>query len=160
MIPCKPYFQLLGGLFSALCILIVSAAITSCRNTVPVIVPEYHKEVTHHVDTIHQTDSFISNSFTTIREVDSATLAALGYQIRGLETAYLVEINNMQRQISQLSQSHRDTAHITDTISKIVEVPVKVSKWQQLKMDFGELLILAFLLSTAMLLIKSRKKSG
>ena len=68
--------------------------------------------------------------------------------------------NKRVGQISQLSQSHRDTAHITDTISKIVEVPVKVSKWQQLKMDFGELLILAFLLSIALLLIKSRKKSG
>lgn len=147
-------------LFFIIFILVIWISIISCKSTTPVIVPEYHKEVIHHADTIHQTDSFISNSFTTIREVDSATLAALGYQIRGLETAYLVEINNMQRQISQLSQSHRDTVHITDTIPKIVEVPVKVSKWQQLKMDFGELLILAFLLSTAMLLIKSRKKSG
>ncbi len=157
---CKDYCWFWGRWSYIITIFMIWISILSCKSTTPVIVPEYHKEVTHHVDTIHQTDSFISNSFTTIREVDSATLAALGYQIRGLETAYLVEINNMQRQISQLSQSHRDTVHITDTIPKIVEVPVKISKWQQLKMDFVELLILAFLLSVVLLLIKSRKKSG
>lgn len=160
MKPCKVLCQLLGGLSFVLCIITVSSVFSSCKNTVPVIVPEYHKEVAHHNDTVHQTDSFISTSSTTIREVDSATVAALGYQIKGLKSAYLIEVNNMQRQISQLSQSHRDTVHITDTIPKIVEVPVKVSKWQQLKMDFGELLILAFLLSIALLLIKIRKKSG
>lgn len=160
MIPCKPYFQLLGGLFSVLCILIFSAAITSCRSTVPVIVPEYHQEVVHRVDTVHQTDSFISTSTTTIREVDSATVAALGYQINGLKSAYLIEVNNMQRQINQLLRTHGDTVHVTDTIPKIVEVPAKVSKWQQLKMDFGELLILAFLLTIALFFIKRTKKSG
>ncbi len=157
---CKSFYWFWRRWFFIISVIVIWISIISCKSTTPVVVPEYHKEIIRHADTIFQKDSFISNSFTTIREVDSATLAALGYQIRGLETAYLVEINNMQRQISQLSQSHRDTAHITDTISKIVEVPVKVSKWQQLKMDFGELLILAFLLSTAMLLVKSRKKSG
>ena len=75
---------------------------TGCKPTEYITVPEYHERLVHSHDTVHQRDSFISNTTTTIREVDSAALAKLGIQISGMKSAYLVEIDRLRQEMSSL----------------------------------------------------------
>ena len=135
---------------------------TSCKPTDYITVPEYHDRLEHSHDTVHQRDSFISITNTTIREVDSAKLAELGIQISGMKSAYLVEIDRLRREVNKLRQSSADTVRVHDSIPVVKVVPAKLTAWQQAKVKFGEvvLVILAvFLAIVAFSFFKpSRKK--
>lgn len=98
---------------------LVCALLGSCR-TKYVSVPEYHREYAHRTDTLLRTDTVMEREWMTVREVDSAQLAEMGLQLRGLKNAYLVERN---REMS----SHRYTVR-ADTIIKAdsVHVPYPV----------------------------------
>lgn len=56
-------------------------------------VPEYHSEVVHDTDSVVRRDVVRDTSWMTIREVDSAELARLGVQIKGLRNALVIERN-------------------------------------------------------------------
>ena len=135
---------------------------TGCKPTEYITVPEYHERLVHSHDTVHQRDSFISITNTTIREVDSAKLAELGIQISGMKSAYLVEIDRLRREVNNLRQSSADTVRVHDSIPVVKVVPAKLTAWQQAKVKFGEvvLVILAvFLAIVAFSFFKpSRKK--
>lgn len=111
--------------------------ILGCRSSEPVIVPEYHNRYIHVVDTLRQVDTITERSSTIIREVDSATMAQFGVQISGMQRAWLIDRNTMQREISELRQSHRDTVYIHDSVphpypvfkTEYKEKPLKW--WQQ-----------------------------
>ena len=125
---------------------VINAMITlllfgSCTTTKYVTVPEVHEHWHHSTDTIHQTDSIIDRQTTTIREVDSATMARYGIQMKDMQRAWLIETNRLQRELSELRQTHTDTIHERDSIPYPVEVikqvPAQPSWWQRFLMHVG-----------------------
>jgi hypothetical protein len=125
---------------------VINAMITllllgSCTTTKYVTVPEVHEHWHHSTDTIHQTDSIIDRQTTTIREVDSATMAKYGIQMKDMQRAWLIETNRLQRELSELRQTHTDTIHERDSIpypvEVVKEVPAQPSWWQRFLMHVG-----------------------
>lgn len=121
--------------------LTVCILLGSCTTTKYVTVPEVHEHWHHSTDTIHMTDSIIDRQTTTIREVDSATMARYGIQMKDMQRAWLIETNRLQRELSELRQTHNDTIHERDSIpypvEVVKEVPAQPSWWQRFLMFVG-----------------------
>lgn len=115
----------------------VLTTLTGCKTVRYVPVPEYHTLYKTRVDTVQRWDSVRDVQWMTVREVDSAQLAALGIQIKGLKNALLIERNKLLQQISN------EKTHKVDTIIQLDSIPVPypvekpLTKWQQWKMDAG-----------------------
>ena len=125
--------------------LLLLTAMGSCTTTKYVTVPEVHEHWHHTTDTIHKTDSIIDRQTTTIREVDSATMARYGIQMKDMQRAWLIETNRLQRELSELRQSHTDTIHERDSIPYTVEVkkevPAQLSWWQQTRLHLANIML-------------------
>ena len=121
--------------------LLLLTAMGSCTTTKYVTVPEVHEYWHHQTDTIHKTDSVIDRQTMTIREVDSATMAQYGIQMKDMQRAWLIETNRLQRELSEFRQTHTDTIHERDSIPYPVEVmkevPAQPSWWQRFLMFVG-----------------------
>ena len=117
-------------------VLLLLAMLTSCK-TRYVTVPEYHKEYIHSTDTFIHHDVMRDTSWMTISEVDSAELVKLGVRIKGLTNALLIERNSYREQRSNNQRVKTDTIFKTDSIRVPYPVERKLSKWQQLRLDFG-----------------------
>lgn len=121
--------------------LLLLTAMGSCTTTKYVTVPEVHEHWHHSTDTIHQTDSVIDRQTTTIREVDSATMAKYGIQMKDMQRAWLIQTDRLQRELSELRQSHTDTIHERDSIpypvEVVKEVPAQPSWWQRFLIYVG-----------------------
>jgi hypothetical protein len=102
--------------------------LTGCTTTKYVTVPEVHEHWHHSTDTVTQTDSVIDRQTTTIREVDSATMAQYGIQMKSLQTAWLIQTERLQREISALRVTRTDTVHERDSIPYPVEVVKEVPR--------------------------------
>ena len=129
---------------------LLGCLLMGCTTTKYVTVPEVHEHWHHSTDTIHQTDSIIDRQTTTIREVDSATMARYGIQMKDMQRAWLIETSLLQRELSELRQSHTDTIHERDSIPYPVEVVKAVEKplawWQTALMVIGVIATLVFFL--------------
>lgn len=125
--------------------LLLLVAMGSCTTTKYVTVPEVHEHWHHLTDTIHQTDSIIDHQTTTIREVDSATMARYGIQMKDMQRAWIIETDRLQRELSELRQSHTDTIHVRDSLPVpypvIQEVPAPLSWWQQTRLHLANVLL-------------------
>ena len=102
----------------------------SCSPRV-VAVPEIHHEYHSHTDSVIHRDSVIDRRQTVIRELDSAAMAEYGIQLRNAERAWLVQTDQMRRELSELRESRSDTVKVRDTIN--VPYPVEVVKEPSLK---------------------------
>ena len=125
----------------------------SCTSTRYVSVPEVHERWHTTTDTVRQTDSIIDHRTTLIREVDSATMAQYGIQMSALQTAWLIQSDRLQRELSRLRESKTDTVVERDSIPYPVEVVKEVvrplSWWQSALMYFGAaclLLLIGFMI--------------
>lgn len=118
---------------------VIVACCASCRTTRYVTVPEYHSEVVHDTDSVVRRDVVRDTSWMTIREVDSAELARLGVQIKGLRNALVIERNRNLEKISDNSNAKIRYIHKTDSVlvPYRVEVEKKLSWWDRVKVDFG-----------------------
>ena len=117
----------------------------SCTTTKYVTVPEVHEHWHHSTDTIRQTDSIIDRQTTTIREVDSATMAQYGIQMKQMQRAWLIETDRLQRELSELRQARTDTIHERDSIPYPVEVVKEVPRERSM-MEWGLLILGALML--------------
>lgn len=108
--------------------LLLGLLLTGCTTTEYVPVPEVHEHWHHTTDTVRQTDSIIDRQTTTIREVDSATMAQYGIQMKDMQRAWLIETNRLQRELSELRETHTDTVHERDSIPYPVEVVKEVPR--------------------------------
>ena len=119
-------------------LLLLLAMLTSCK-TRYVTVPEYHSEVVHDTDSVVRRDVVRDTSWMTIREVDSAELARLGVQIKGLRNALVIERNRNVEKISDNSNAKIRYIQKTDSVlvPYRVEVEKKLSWWDRVKVDFG-----------------------
>ena len=105
--------------------IVVAVALAGCKSGENVVtVPEIHEHWHHTSDTIRQTDSIIDRQTTLIRELDSAAMAQYGIRLQGMQKAWLVESNRLQRELSELRQSKTDTVIERDS----VPVPYPVIK--------------------------------
>ena len=105
---------------------VIVACCASCRTTRYVTVPEYHSEVVHDTDSVVRRDVVRDTSWMTIREVDSAELARLGVQIKGLRNALVIERNRNVEKISD--NSNAKIRYIQKTDSVLVPYRVEVEK--------------------------------
>jgi hypothetical protein len=128
-----------------------------CTSTKYVTMPEVHEHWNHSTDTIHQTDSIIDHQTTTIREVDSATMAQYGIQMKNMQRAWLIETNRLQRELSELRQTRADTIHERDSIPYPVEVVREVPR-KRSTMEWGLLTIGAIALIGGIVWISVRIK--
>lgn len=163
--------QLLGGcLVSAgsaamlVFILVILLCFSSCR-TQYVPVPEVHTEYHHTTDSVFHTDSIIDHQTTIIREVDSATMAQYGIQLKDMERAWLIQSDRLYKEIERLKQSKADTVIIRDTIpqpvpvpSDPVIVPAELTAWQRFRLKLANLLLIAGLIAAAYGLYRIRSK--
>lgn len=129
----------------AMCVLL-----GSCTTVKYVPVPEVHEHWHHSTDTIHKTDSIIDRQTTTIREVDSATMAKYGIQMKDMQRAWIIETNRLQRELSELRHRHTDTIHERDSIpypvEVIKEVPAELTWWQQARLHLANILLYLLLI--------------
>lgn len=125
--------------------LLLLTAMGSCTTTKYVTVPEVHEHWHHQTDTIMRTDSIIDHQQIIIREVDSATMAQYGIELKDMQRAWLIENNRLRKQLSELMQSRADTTIVHDSIPVPypveVKVPAELTQWQQTRIHLGELLI-------------------
>ena len=115
-------------LFGIITVLLLCWLLTGCTTTEYVTMPEVHEHWHHSTDTIHKTDSIIDRQTTTIREVDSATMAQYGIQMSALQRAWLIQTERLQREISALRSTSTDTVHERDSIPYPVEVVKQVPR--------------------------------
>ena len=112
-------------------------SLAGCKTVKFVPVPEYHTLYKTRVDTVQRWDSVRDVQWMTVREVDSAQLAALGIQIKGLKNALLIERNKLLQQISNEKTHKVDTIMQRDSIPVPYPVEKPLTKWQRWKMDMG-----------------------
>lgn len=140
--------------------MLICSAMCSCTTTEYIAVPEVHEHWHHSTDTVTHTDSVIDRQTTLIREVDSATMAQHGIQLKQMQRAWLIETNRLQRELSELRQSHTDTIHERDSIPYPVEVVKEVAKpltwWQQTLMHVGGIVIILLIIFAAVTIIRRK----
>ena len=109
------------------CLAIVAliALITSCKHIEYVTVPEVHEIHHYSTDSIFKTDSVIDRQTTVVREVDSATMAQYGIQLKNAERAWLVQNERLLKEIDRLREAKADSLYIHDSIPYPVPVTVK-----------------------------------
>lgn len=106
-----------------------------------VTVPEYHYERHNTTDTVMMHDSILRERNTIIREADSAMLSELGIRLQQGERAILVLRKELERALSQQKEITHDTIIKTDSIRVPYPVEKKLTKWQQLKIGAGEIIL-------------------
>ena len=133
-------------------------AMGSCTTTKYVTVPEVHEHWHHQTDTIMRTDSIIDHQQIIIREVDSATMAQYGIELKDMQRAWLIENNRLRKQLSELMQSRADTTIVHDSVPVPypfeVKVPAELTQWQQIRISLANLLLYAIGAMAAWLLLK------
>ena len=123
--------------------IIVLTALLLCVGCAPrvVTVPEYHYERHNTTDTVMLHDSILRERNTIIREADSAMLSELGIRLQQGERAILVLRKELERALSQQKEIMHDTIIKTDSIRVPYPVEKKLTKWQQLKIGAGEIIL-------------------
>lgn len=125
------------GMKNILLLFFVIMSLTGCKTVRFVPVPEYHTLYKTRVDTVQRWDSVRDVQWMTVKEVDSAQLAALGIQIKGLKNALLIERNKLLQKISNEKTHKIDTVMQRDSIPVPYPVEKPLTKWQRWKMDLG-----------------------
>ena len=150
---CGPTLMCIVLAFVILCFM-------GCKSTDYVPVVEKHTETIHHHDSVKQIDSVHTENTTIIREVDSATMAQYGIQLKAQERAWLIQTEKLQREISRLKEMQKDSVSKQDSVPQIVirEVEKKQSIGQRISNFFADIvmnLIIFIILITVYWLIKN-----
>lgn len=112
--------QFLLGLFLAMAFLML-ILLQGCKAK-QIVVPEYHSVIVNHHDTLTRHDSIYQREF-----VDR--------YIKG-DTVYLTRTKVDYRYRTLFRTRWRDSLRV-DSITKIKEVPAKLTRWQKVKQDIG-----------------------
>jgi hypothetical protein len=127
--------------FVLMAILLIGTLYSCSSKERIVAVPEIHEQHHWHTDSIHQTDSIIRETQTTIMQLDSAAMAKYGITLQKAERAWLVKSKELERQIQQLMKLSQTKDTVRDSIpypvEVIKEVPAKLSWWQGLLVRLG-----------------------
>lgn len=147
-------------LFGIILGLVICALFSSCKSVEYVTVPEVHNEHHWHTDSVHQTDSIIRETQTTIMQLDSAAMARYGIQLKSAERAWLVKTQEMERQIQMLMQLTQQKDSVHDTVPVpvpvIKEVPAQLTWWQQVRMHIGGVVFWLLVIYVAYCIIRKK----
>lgn len=110
----------------------------ACRSVKYVPVVEKHTEYVSHTDSIIHKDTLEIREQTIIREVDSATMAMYGIELKNMRSAWLIQTSRLQKQISDLQSAKRDTFYREDTIRVPVPVERKLTKAERTYITIGK----------------------
>lgn len=142
----------IGCFYSLLAVIILLVALFvfgACRSVKYVPVVEKHTEYVSHTDSIIQKDTLEIREQTIIREVDSATMAQYGIELKNMQKAWLIQTDRLQKRISELMKANNDSTAKCDSIPQPypveVEVPAQLSWWQKVRMHIGEIALVALL---------------
>ena len=143
------YIGCFYSLVGIVLLLIAALVLGACRSVKYVPVVEKHTEYVSHTDSMIYRDTLEIREQTIIRMVDSATMAKYGIQLGRMESAWLIQSDRIQKQISELLKAKKDTIEKMDTIPMPypveVEVPAQLSWWQKTRMHIGEISLVALL---------------
>lgn len=122
---------------------LAAVVLAGCKTKERVVaVPEVHEHWHHTTDTVVKVDSVIERETTVVREVDSATMARYGVELKQAQRAWLIETDRMKRELSRLREAKRDTVVQRDSVPVPypveVEVPAAISRWQHVRMALGD----------------------
>lgn len=127
-----------------LCVIALIIWLCSCKSKEYVPLAEHQTELVHIHDTVRQSDSVKTEINTIIREArpeDSAMIAKLGIKLHGNERLLLL----LQRELSdtkkELKEIHSRDSVRADTVQVPVPVERKLSKWEQVCLDYGKLMM-------------------
>ena len=142
-------------LFAIILGLVICALFSSCKSVEYVTVPEVHNEHHWHTDSVHQTDSIIRETQTTIMQLDSAQMAEYGIRLNRAERAWLVRTQELERQLSLLMQQSARSDTVRDTVQVVCPVEVLPDKepglpwWQSVLMYVGGIVIFLLIIFVA-----------
>lgn len=132
----------------------------ACKQTEYVTVPEVHEVHHHHTDSVHEVDSVIHERQTTIRELDSAAMAKYGIQLRNAQRAWLVETNELRREIERLQAMRNDSTAKADSVPYPVPVPTPVPAeltwWQQTRLHIANIVLYLLGIWAAVWIVKRK----
>ena len=141
----KSFIRSVAILITVILGMAICALFSSCKSVEYVTVPEVHNEHHWHTDSVHQTDSIIRETQTTIMQLDSATMARYGIQLKSAERAWLVKTQEMERQIQMLLQINMQKDSVHDTVPVpvpvIKEVPAELTWWQHFRISLANILL-------------------
>ena len=156
----KMMFRIMCAIVAFMIALILLLAFTGCSPKV-VTVTERHDYYHNHTDSVRQVDSVFTERQTVIMQVDSAMMAEYGIQLRSNERAWLVKVNELEKKFKELATKSTDTVIKVDSIPVPYPVERKLTKWQQLKLDIGEFIIVSlFVLIASFCIWFARRKTG
>lgn len=138
----------------------ISMMLCGCKQTEYVTVPEVHEVHHHHTDSVHEVDSVIQERNTIIRELDSAAMAKYGIQLKNAQRAWLVETNELRREIERLQAIRNDSTAKVDSVPYPVPVPTPVpaelSWWQQTRLHIANIVLYLLGICAAVWIIKRK----
>ena len=140
--------------------MLVAVLFAGCSPRV-VTVPEYHTEYVNRTDTFLRVDSFFNNTNTVIREAnegDSLLLAEYGIRLRDNERLLLLLRQELHRATSEHQEVHIDTFIKTDSIRVPYPVEKKLTRWQQMKVDLGEYVLVLLAVLAVLFIIRAKWK--
>ena len=132
------YIGCFYSLVGIVLLLIAALVLGACRSVKYVPVVEKHTEYASHTDSIIHKDTLEIREQTIIREVDSATMANYGIELKNMQRAWLIQTSRLQKQISDLQSAKRDTFYREDTIRVPVPVERKLSKAERTYITIGK----------------------
>lgn len=118
-------FLLAGIIMVAIVILLMMG----CKSVEYVPVVENHDVHHWHTDSVHQRDSVIRETQTTIMQLDSTAMAQYGIHLKSAERAWLVKTAELERQIERLMAM----TSVKDSIHDSIPYPVPVEVVKEVK---------------------------
>ena len=118
-------FLLAGIIMVAIVILLMMG----CKSVEYVPVVENHDVHHWHSDSVHQRDSVIRETQTTIMQLDSTAMAQYGIHLKSAERAWLVKTAELERQIERLMAM----TSVKDSIHDSIPYPVPVEVVKEVK---------------------------
>lgn len=134
-------------------IILILLLLSGCKSVQYVPVESHSIEHHYHNDTIREKDSIISEKNTIIREADSAMVANLGLKLKANEKAILILRTELQKAISQKSESKSDTIIKVDSVQVPYPVEKKLTKWEQTKMNAGGVALIMCVLVVLLIIV-------
>lgn len=154
------YIGCFYSLVGIVLLLIAALLFGSCRSVKYVPVVEHHTETITKTDSIIQRDTILDKQSTIIREVDSATMAQYGIELKNMQRAWLIQTDRLQKQVSELMKNKSDSVTKRDSIPVpypvTVEVPAQLSWWQQARLHLANAILWALLIVCAWWLIRKK----
>lgn len=147
---------------------IFAAVLVGCKSVQYVPVETIRTEIQHVHDTVKILDSIKHESQLIIREADTAEIERLnvdyGFRLDKAQRTILILRNELER-ISHQQAETKDSIIYKD---KEVQVPYpvekKLTRWQQIKMDFGggaiKLIVVIIIIISFIALLRKRQSRG